>query len=338
MRVLFSAILGISLLAVMAASGLRAAGEADVLFVGSGSAEVGDETTVTLGVAEIADPPNSAWTIDITYDRTIVSAVSCEALSGSVCSPAFADDMFRSIGAIAAGIEAPMDFAHLTFLCEQSGESPLSMSVSVWSDATMPIGREKVEIEEGTITCAEPADLITISSLDLEVGQQGTVVVEAERVAQPGVGAWTLDISYDSSVVSFLGCVGGDLNVGASDVPTCGDEAPSSVRVIGVSAEGLQPGTVLAELELRCDRPGETDLRTDVDIWSVASIAVPGQTPGVEVRDGSITCGMETPAKLPSTGGAEPREGSPLATVPLAVLGAVLLAAAFAFRRYALPR
>ena len=118
MRALLT-VLVVTLVAVMSVSGVRASGEADVLFVSSGSAEVGDETTVTLGVAKTVDPPNGAWTIDITYDNTIVSAVSCEALSGSVCSPAFTDDAFRSTGAKAAGIEAPMDFAHLTFRCEQ---------------------------------------------------------------------------------------------------------------------------------------------------------------------------------------------------------------------------
>ena len=84
MSVLF-AVLVAALLLVGSGSGLGASGESDVLFVSSGSAEVGNETTVTLGVAEIAGPPAGAWTIDISYDTTIVSAVACEPLATSVC-------------------------------------------------------------------------------------------------------------------------------------------------------------------------------------------------------------------------------------------------------------
>ena len=64
MRVSF-ALLGAAFLAVVAVSGLRASGEADVLFVSSGSADVGDETTVTLGVVGVSELPLRAGTIDI---------------------------------------------------------------------------------------------------------------------------------------------------------------------------------------------------------------------------------------------------------------------------------
>ena len=325
MRVLL-AILGTTLWAALFVSGAGADAEADVLFVTSGSAEVGDETTVTLGVAELAGPPVGAWTVDIRYDRAVVTATECVALENSVCSPLFDEDTIRSTGASATGLFAPVDFARITFLCDEPGESRLTLSLSVWGDAT-GIGQLKVELQEGTITCTEPPDLITISSLDLEVGEQGLVFVEAERVAQPGVGAWTLNISYDSDLVSLVGCEVRDKH------SECSEESTGTVHVRGASAEGLQSGTVLAELEFRCDRPAATELGTEVEMWSVASTGFIERL--VDVEEGRITCGA---SQLPTTGTAAPQPASPLATVPLALLGAVLVAAAFAFRRYAAPR
>ena len=153
MKVLLAAISGL-VVAVALASPSRAAGDADVLFVSSGIADVGDEVTVTVGVAKTVGLPNGAWVIDITYDNTIMSAVACEPLAGSVCSPVFTDDTIRSTGATATAIEAPMDFARIRFRCDRGGRSSLSMSVSVWFDAT-GISQEKVELEEGIVTCTE---------------------------------------------------------------------------------------------------------------------------------------------------------------------------------------
>ena len=238
MKVLL-AILGTVLWAALFGSGAGADGEADVLFVTSGSAEVGDETTVTLGVAELAGPPVGAWTIDISYDRTVVTATECVALKNSVCSPLFDEDTIRSTGASATGLFAPVDFARITFLCDEAGESRLTLSLSVWGDATR-IGQLKVELQEGTITCTEPPDLITISSLDLVIGEEGVVAIEADA---PGLGAWTIDVQYEPSVVSFLSCVElEDMGGGSLETGVCSEQsAPPRGWVRGASAAGLPP-------------------------------------------------------------------------------------------------
>ncbi|MCH8009159.1 MAG: hypothetical protein IIC91_09865 [Chloroflexi bacterium] len=324
MRVSF-ALLGTAFVAVMAVSGLRAAGEADVLFVSSLTLKVGQQGTVLVEAELLAKPGLGAWTLDISYDNTVVTATECIGLAGSVCNPVFDEHTVRVTGASASGLTGTNELGTITFLCGRPGESPLMLRLSIWGNA-IETDQRKVEMVEGSITCTEPPDLITISSFDLEVGRQGTVRVEAERVAQPGVGAWTLDISYDASVVSFLGCEVLD------ELSECSGESAATVHVRGASAEGLQPGTVLAELEFRCDQPGATDLRTEVKNWSVAGIGFMDRL--VDVEEGRVLCGTQ----LPSTGVAEPRPGSAPATVPLAVLGTVLVAAALAFRRYASAR
>ena len=329
------AILGTALLVVVSVSGLRATGEADVLFISSGSAEVGDETTVTLGVAELAGPPVGGWTIDISYDRTVVTATECVALENSVCSPLFDEDTIRSTGASATGLFAPVDFARITFLCDEPGESRLTLRLSVWGDAT-GIGQLKVELQEGTITCTEPPDRITISSLDLAVGEQGVVAIEADA---PGLGAWTIDVHYEPSVVSFLSCVElEDMGGGSLETGVCSEQsAPPRVRVRGASAAGLQSLSTLAQIVFRCETQGATELRLDFQAGGDATIAVPQPPRNFEIQNGTITCSSALPAELPSTGVAEPRSASAPVAVPLAVLGVVLLAAlaAFRFRRYA---
>ena len=333
MRVLL-AILGTALFVVAAVSGLRASGEADVLFVSSGSAEVGDETTITLGVAELAGPPVGAWTIDISYDRTVVTATECVALENSVCSPLFDEDTIRSTGASATGLFAPVDFARITFLCDEPGESRLTLSLSVWGDAT-GIGQLKVELQEGTITCTEPGQdgLIRIGSATAEVGEEVTVVLEAVDIPLPGLGTWTVDITYDTSVVSVVEC---NAQLGGVCNPAYGED---TLRVTGASAGGLSGTATLAEIVFACSRAGTTDL--EVSLTFGRSFPV-GEAPSFPSPiSGRLTCTEPSsipPAELPTTGVAERQPSSLPAAVPLAVLGAMLVAAAFAFRRYASRR
>lgn len=456
-----------ALLVVASGSGLRAAGEADVLFVSSGSAEVGDEATVTLGVAEIAGAPVGAWTIDIAYDPTVVTATECVALEVSACSPPdYDDDRVRSTGKSQTGLQEATDFARFTFSCDREGESPLTLSVSVWGDGSKPFVQRKVEfraatvncseasedgvirigsyeavvgdevtvllqavdipppglgawtvdvtydpaivrllecvptlggvcdlewrddvlrvtganargvegtfilgafrfacemagtsaltvslniftdaslpgpevpeISDGVVTCEESIDLLTISSLNLGIGQEGTISVEAERVAQPGVGSWGVELIYDSGFANLISCNAiGELSFCA------GDPVKSSAQ--GFKADGLQAGTVLVEFSFRCNRPGESDIGAFVGIWSVARVGLDERP--VEVMPGRITC-METAEAtatvLPSLPNVGNQAGSP-ETPPwlvalLAVVGSVLLAGTFAFRRYFSPR
>ena len=332
MRVLF-AILGTALLALIAVTGLRAAGESEVLFVSWGSAEVGGETTVTLAVGELADPPLGAWQIDINYDNTVVTATECIGLAGSVCNPVFDEDTVRVAGASAAGLTGTNELGAITFLCDRPGESPLMLRLSIWGNA-IETEQRKVELQDAAVTCTEPGQdgVIRIGSYSAEVGDEVTVVLEAVDVPPPGLGAWAADVSYDESVVSLLECEprpGGICNLEYED---------HTLRVAGASAAGL-PGFALAEIVFACSRAGTTDLEVSATFYGTSFPEDPPSFP--DAISGTITCTERSsvpPTELPSTGVAKPRPGSLPATVPLAVVGSVLLAAAFAFRRYASPR
>ena len=323
-----------TLVALVTVSGLRADGEADVLFVSSGSAEVGGETTVTLAVAELADPPLGAWQIDINYDNTVVTATECIGLAGSVCNPVFDEDTVRVAGASGAGLTGTNELGAITFVCDRLGGSALMLSLSIWGNA-IETGQRKVEMVDGSITCTEPRmnGVIRIGSYEALVGDEVTAVLEAVDIPEPGLGAWAVNVSYDASVVSLLDCEprqGGICNLEYED---------DTLRVTGASAGGLAGTATLAEIAFVCSRAGSTDLAVSLSIGGSFPV---GDVPSFpDPVSGAITCvepSSVPPEQLPATGTAAPQADLPLDTVPLGVLGAVLVAAVLAFRRYAVPR
>ena len=326
------ALLTVFVFTLVAVSGLRAAGESEVLFVSSGSAEVGGETTVTLAVAELADPPLGAWQIDINYDNTVVTATECIGLAGSVCNPVFDEDTVRVAGASGAGLTGTNELGAITFVCDRLGESALMLSLSIWGNA-IETGQRKVEIEGGSISCTEPSmnGVIRIGSSTAVVGEDVTVALEAVDIPEPGLGAWDVDVTYDTATVSLAGCA--PQQGGICDL----ERGEDTLRVAGANAAGL-PGTfTLAEIVFSCKAVGTTDLEVRLSIFGVFPIGSP-EPPGAV--SGSLTCTetQEQPTELPATGGVKPQRASPPATVPIAVVGSVLVAAVLAFRRYASSR
>ena len=123
-------------------------------------------------------------------------------------------------------------------------------------------------------------------------GADVTVDLTADDVTDPGLGAWTVDIAYDSSVVSVTDCApqqGGVCN------PAFDDEL---IRVTGASAGGLDGDTVLANITFECgDAEGSSDLTLTVNVFADATIGDPTDIDAT-ISNGSITC--EEPAPEPT--------------------------------------
>lgn len=101
---------------------------------------------------------------------------------------------------------------------------------------------------------------ISIGGLTRFVGEQGAVEVKASGIAAPGLGGWTIDIVYNPAVVSVTGC----------------DPAPNSlfcnqtfgadtVRIVGISGDGLIGNTVLASITFQCDAQSDSGLSINPD-------------------------------------------------------------------------
>ncbi|MCH8009158.1 MAG: hypothetical protein IIC91_09860 [Chloroflexi bacterium] len=325
MRVLVAILIVLAALAFVAFP--AEAGDGGVIRAGSYSAGVGEEVTVVLVAVGIPEPGLGAWTIDMTYDTAVVTATGCEAQLGGVCSPAFMDDTVRTTGALAAGVLGSFSLTTFSFRCEVAGTSELILTEEVLTTAE-PVQEGTILLDNGSITCTEPGQdgVIRIASNSGVVGDEVSVVLEAVDIPPPGLGAWDVDVTYDTAIVSLAGCA--PRQGGICDL----ERREDTVRVAGANAAGL-PGTfALAEIVFACKAVGTTDLEVRLSIFGVFPIGSP-EPPGAV--SGSLTCiqAQEQPTGLPSTGVAEWQPSSLPAAVPIAVLGAVLVAAASAFRR-----
>ena len=330
MRVLVAILIVLAALAFVAFP--AEAGAGGVIRAGSYTAEVGEEVTVVLQAVDIPPPGLGAWTIDMMYDTAVVTATGCEAQLGGVCSLAFMDDTVRTTGALAAGVLGSFALTMFSFRCDVVGTSELILTEEVLTTAE-PVQEGTILLDNGSITCTEPGQdgVIRIGSYEGVVGDEVSVVLEAVDIPPPGLGAWDVDVTYDTAIVSLAGCA--PRQGGICDL----ERREDTVRVAGADAAGL-PGTfALAEIVFACKAVGTTDLEVRLSIFGVFPIGSP-EPPGAV--SGSLTCAeaQEQPTGLPSTGVAEWQPSSLPAAVPIAVLGAVLVAAAFAFRRYALLR
>ena len=123
--------------------------------ISSPSVDVGSEGDAVVEVVYDLTPGIGAWTIDITFDPNIVSVAECDSvLSTAVCNPAYDADTVRIVGA-SLGIESEAVLARITFVCDQAGESALTISIDVLADGT--IGDPQLlasHLEHGTITCS----------------------------------------------------------------------------------------------------------------------------------------------------------------------------------------
>jgi len=111
---------------------------------------------VELESLDIEAPGLGAWSIDITYDPDVVTPTGCDTEHGAVCNMEFGEDMIRTAGATAIGIEGSTLLATLTFECaDAEGESALTVSLPDFADATLggPV-QINPAIVHGMITCS----------------------------------------------------------------------------------------------------------------------------------------------------------------------------------------
>ncbi len=132
--------------------------------VSDGTAEDGASGDVTVDVSDVGDPGLGAWTIDISYDNDLLTATDCGAEQGGVCNENFSDDSVRVTGASAGGLEGDTNLGSITFECNGEGESDLTISLSVFADATIGAPQDlDPSTSNGTFTCgaevAGPTDL-----------------------------------------------------------------------------------------------------------------------------------------------------------------------------------
>ncbi len=163
-----AAALAVALIGGLLIAGTAAAQGGATLSVSDGSAETGAQGTVVLDASSIGDPGLGAWTVDIAYDDSVITAVDCSAEQGGVCNEAFAADMVRITGASAGGLEGDTTLGGVTFECGSAeGSSPLTLTVNVFADATIGDPQDiDATIVNGTFDCADVAPTATVVVTD----------------------------------------------------------------------------------------------------------------------------------------------------------------------------
>jgi len=161
---------------------------------------------------------------------------------------------------------------------------------------------------------------VQIGSESAPPGENVTVRLEVLDVPEPGLGAYTVNVSYDPAIVDPTGCVPDPGNVIGSDLP-CNlnwernDVNPDTARIGGFQMSAGLTGTVaLADITFECIGVGTSNLAlTVVELTDTSAANIPRVT-----ANGSIVCSVG-PTNTPTATAMPTR--TPTAT-PTAGLGA----------------
>jgi hypothetical protein len=120
--------------------------------------------------------------------------------------------------------------------------------------------------------------------LNAQVENIGKVDLEVSDFGPPGIGAWTVDVHYDTDVLVALTCGGGP---GGS---ICNhDYGAGVVRSVGTDIYGFEGDGALASIGFGCKAAGVSALEVTVDVLVDAT---PGEPAPIEAKllNSAATC------------------------------------------------
>ncbi len=145
---------------LLAASPVSA--QSETIAVSSATAAPGAQVSVDLSALNIGTPGLGAWTIDITYDPAVLSAVSCSPAQGGVCNTAYGVDTVRVSGASAMGVAGDNVLASIMFQCEVEGSSSVTPNIDLLVDATIGDPQPlEATAQAGSISCTQAVPTAT---------------------------------------------------------------------------------------------------------------------------------------------------------------------------------
>jgi hypothetical protein len=151
-------LVGLAAVALAVAAGLLASsqayGQQETITIDSAMMTPGQEGAVYVDALGIPEPGLGAWTVDISYDTAIATAVACLPENGGVCNPAFDAGVIRVTGASAMGVVGDNSLVAITFRCDAEGTTALSLDVPLLVDATIGAPQPiNAIVQGGTLTC-----------------------------------------------------------------------------------------------------------------------------------------------------------------------------------------
>ena len=274
--------------------------------IGSESAPPGENVTVRLEVLDVPEPGLGAYTVNVSYDPAIVDPTGCVPDPGNVIGSDLPCNLnwerndvnpdTARIGGfqMSAGLTGTVALADITFECIGVGTSNLALTVVELTDtsaANIPrvtangsivcsVGPTNTPTATAmptrTPTATPTAGLgatVQIGSESAPPGENVTVRLEVLDVPEPGLGAFTIDINYDPSILEpvDLGlnhCIPNP-NVVSGLTVICNlyrdsdDINPDTIRIGGYQ---ISPGTVgdVALADITFQAIGEPGLCSDL--------------------------------------------------------------------------
>lgn len=186
---------------------------------------------------------------------------------------------------------------------------------------------------------ADDANHVSAGSVTVEPGASGSVDISADA-PDGDLGAWNIDVDYDSAVISVDSCDEGSIGLNL-----CNDAfGPTTVRIVGADAGGADGALTMATINFTA--VGAVGDCTDLTVTVIQFADPTGNETDPTVTNGEVCiedAAVETdapepdptatPADLPDTGGAL-AGGSNSAAYLLGILGlAVIASGAFVVSR-----
>jgi hypothetical protein len=138
---------------------------------------------------------------------------------------------------------------------------------------------------------------VSIGSGSAKPGAQVALDLKAASVASPGLGAWSIDITYDPAVVTPVACV-------TEHGAVCNTHYDNNtVRTAGASAIGFEGDTGLAKITFECaNAAGESAITVALPDFADATLGGPVQI-AASIVNGKVSCTNATPVpQVPTTG------------------------------------
>lgn len=164
-----------------------------------------------------------AWTIDVTYDPTVLQVTSCTPQNGSLCNTAFAGNKIRVSGGSASGLAGTQTLAGITFqaIGAQNSSSQIVPAIITFADANgVPF---TPSTSNGTISIGIPPALTSLSQPASGPPSGGTVVTIFGTSFSTAAGTTTLKFGANAAT-----------NVSCSSTTQCTATSPPGSGTVDV--------------------------------------------------------------------------------------------------------
>jgi hypothetical protein len=171
------------------------------------------------------------------------------------------------------------------------------------------------------------APSLAVPDVSQGVSQRVTVNFTASDFTEPGLGAWTIDLGYDPTVVDAISCSS------AANLSVCNaNYANDKVRFAGASASGLTGDFAIASVVFECADHAGTSALTILpkDVYDATPAHLQPMSPTLD--NGSIVCGPSSSGMPVAGSGGGPIDGK----LAISLIGLLAMVSIMAVSR-ALP-